>query len=84
MLDEERFRRLAHDARHAPAYVATMTIRVHHDGTMSMEAPFGDKALCLTMLEQARDQVMANGRDRGWLAVPASYTDAKARPEGYA
>jgi hypothetical protein len=83
MLDEERHNRLKRDAQAAPAYVATMTIRVHYDGTMSMDAPLGDKALCLTMLDQARDAVNANGKDRGWLLTPAGYGDAKARPEGY-
>lgn len=81
MLDEDRHRRLARDAAHAPAYVATMTIRVHYDGTMSMDAPLGDKALCLQMLDQARDCVTANAKDRGWLVMPDG--DAKARPEGY-
>ncbi len=83
MLDEDRHLRLKRDAEIAPAYVATMTIRVHYDGTMSMDAPLGDKALCLTMLEQARDAVQANAKDRGWLVTPASYGEAKARPEGY-
>ena len=83
MLDEDRHNRLKRDAEIAPAYVATMTIRVHYDGTMSMEAPLGDKQLCLTMLDQARDAVMANAKDKGWLVMPPGHTDAKARPEGY-
>lgn len=83
MLDEERFLRLKHDAERAPQYVATVHIRVHADGTMSMEGPFGDKALFLTILQQATDCVKANGRERGWLVLPPSMTDAQARPEGY-
>jgi hypothetical protein len=83
MLDEDRHLRMKRDAENAPAYVATMTIRVHYDGTLSMDAPLGDKALCLLMLDQARDAVQANGKDRGSLIVPAEYGEAKARPEGY-
>lgn len=83
MLDEDRLLRLRHDAQHAPAYVATVTIRVHEDGTMSMEGPFGDRQLFLTILEQAKDCVRANAKDRGWLVLPPTMTEACARPEGY-
>ena len=83
MLDVDRHERLRRDALNAPAYVATMTIRVHYDGTMSMDAPLGDKALCLQILDQARECVMANAKDRGWIIMPPGHTDAKARPEGY-
>lgn len=83
MLDEDRHKRLAHDAINAPAFVATITIRAHYDGTMSMDAPLGDKQLCLTLLDQAREAVLANAKDRGWLITPAEYGEAKARPEGY-
>jgi hypothetical protein len=83
MRDEDRYHRLKRDAETAPEYVATVTIRVHFDGTMSMDGPFGDKELFLTILDQARDCVKANAKDRGTLLVPASYGEAKARPEGY-
>lgn len=83
MIDEDRFARLKRDALNAPAYVARMEIVVHFDGTMSLNAPLGDKALCLTMLDQARDQVKANAKDKGWLITPPEYGEAKARPEGY-
>ena len=83
MLDEDRHLRLKRDAANAPAYVATVTIRVHFDGTMSMDGPFGDKDLFLQILDQARDCVKANAKDRGWLVMPPGHTDAKARPEGY-
>lgn len=84
MRDEDRYLRLQRDAQSAPAYVATVTIRVSADGTMSMDGPFGDKALFLTILDQARECVQANAKDRGWLVMPPSATDAVARPEGYA
>lgn len=83
MRDEDRYHRLKKDAENAPKFVATMTIRVHFDGTMSLDAPLGDKALCLQMLDQAREQVQAHAKDRGWLIIPPSASDAKARPEGY-
>lgn len=83
MLDEDRHNRLKRDAENAPAYMATMTILVHYDGTMSMDAPLGDKALCLSILDQARECILANAKDRGWLVMPPGHTDAKARPEGY-
>lgn len=83
MRDEDRYHRLQRDAANAPKYVATMTIRVHFDGTMSLDAPLGDKALCLQMLDQARDRILENAKDRGWLIMPPGHTDAKARPEGY-
>jgi hypothetical protein len=83
MRDEDRYHRLKRDAESTPQYVATVTIRVHFDGTMSMDGPFGDKELFLQILEQARDCVKANAKDRGTLLVPAEYNDAKARPEGY-
>lgn len=83
MLDEDRLLKMKRDAETAPQYVATVTIRVHYDGTMSMDGPFGDKELFLTILDQARDCVKANAKPRGTLLVPASYGDAKARPEGY-
>jgi hypothetical protein len=83
MLDEDRHNRLKRDAENAPAFVATMAIRVHYDGTMSMDAPLGDKQLCLAMLDQARDAVLANAKDKGWLVTPPGYGDAVARPEGY-
>jgi hypothetical protein len=84
MRDEDRYLRLRRDALAAPAHVATVTIRVSSDGTMSMDGPFGDKALFLTILDQARECVQANARDRGWLVMPPTATDAQARPEGYA
>lgn len=83
MLDEDRYLRLKKDAENTPQYVATVTIRVHFDGTMSMDGPFGDKELFLQILEQAKDCVKANAKDRGTLLVPPEYGDAKARPEGY-
>ncbi len=83
MLDEDRHLKLRQDAENAPQFVATVTIRVHFDGTMSMDGPFGDKELFLQILDQARDCVKANAKDRGWLVMPPGHTDAKARPEGY-
>lgn len=83
MRDDDQYARLKRDAVDAPAYIATMTIRVHFDGTMSMDAPLGDKALCLQILDQARECVQANAKDRGWLVMPPGHTDAAARPEGY-
>ena len=83
MRDEDRYHRLQRDAENAPKYVATMTIKVHYDGTMSLDAPLGDKQLCLTMLDQAREQVLAHAKDRGWLIIPPTASEAKARPEGY-
>ena len=71
------------DAESAPAFFCKVEIMVNHDGTMSMSGPFGDKDLFLQVLDQARDCVKANAKDRGTLLVPASYGDAKARPEGY-
>lgn len=84
MRDEDRYLRLKRDGESAPAYVATVTIRVHYDGTMSMDGPFGDRELFLTILDQARDCVKANAKDRGWLILAPGHGDAKARPEGYA
>jgi hypothetical protein len=84
MRDEDRYLRLKRDAAQEPAHVATVTIRVSSDGTMSMDGPFGDKALFLMILDQARDCVKANAKDRGWLVLPPSATDAQACPEGYA
>jgi hypothetical protein len=81
--DIDRYLKLQRDAVHAPAYTVTLTIRAHADGTMSMDAPLGDKALCLQMLDQARERVLENAKDRGWLIMPPGHTDAKARPEGY-
>lgn len=83
MLDEDRLHRMKRDAENAPAYFCKVTITVNHDGTMSMDGPFGDKGLFLQILDQARDCVKANAKDRGTLLVPASYGEAKARPEGY-
>lgn len=83
MRDEDRYLRLQQDAAEAPAYVATVAIRVHYDGTMSMDGPFGDKTLFLQILDQARECVEANAKERGWLVMPPGHTDAKARPEGY-
>ena len=83
MLDEDRLLRMKRDAEHAPAFFCTVKITVNHDGTMSMDGPFGDKDLFLQILDQARDCVKANGKARGTLIVPAEYGDAKARPEGY-
>lgn len=83
MLDEDRLLRLKRDAESAPQFVATVHIRCHADGTMSMEGPFGDKALFLTILQQAMDCVKANAKDRGWLIMPPTMTEAQARPEGY-
>lgn len=84
MRDEDRYLRLQRDAVDAPQYVATVNIKVHFDGTMSMDGPFGDKALFLQILEQAQECVRSNAKDRGWLLMPSGHTDAKARPEGYA
>lgn len=83
MLDEDRLHKMKRDAEHAPAYFCKVQITVNYDGTMSMDGPFGDKDLFLTILDQARDCVKANGKPRGTLLVPAAYGDAKARPEGY-
>jgi hypothetical protein len=83
MIDEDRFHRLKRDADNAPVYVAQVNIKVHYDGTMSMDGPFGDKDLFLQILDQARDCVKANAKDRGWVVMPPGHTDAKARPEGY-
>lgn len=83
MIDEDRYAKLKQDAEHAPQFVATVTIRVHFDGTMSMDGPFGDKELFLQILEQATDCVKANAKARGSLLIPPGHTDAKARPEGY-
>ena len=83
MLDEDRLLRLKRDAENAPAFVAKITIVAHHDGTMGLSAPLGDKALCLDMLQQAIDVVKANAKDRGTLITPPAYGTAKARPEGY-
>lgn len=83
MRDEDRYLRLQRDALDAPTHIATVTIRVASDGTMSMDGPFGDRQLFLTILDQARECVHANARDRGWLIVPPTMTDARARPEGY-
>lgn len=83
MLDEDRFHRMKRDAANAPAYFCKVEIMVNHDGTMSMNGPFGDKDLFLQILDQARDCVRQNAKDRGWLIQPAAYGEAKARPEGY-
>lgn len=83
MNDRERFEKMQRDAAQAPAYVATIVIRVHHDGSRSMEAPMGDKQLCLQMLDEAREQVLANAKDAGWLFAPPGHSDAKVKPEGY-
>ncbi len=83
MRDEDRHLRLRRDAESAPKFVCKVSITVHFDGTMSMDGPFGDKELFLTVLDQARDCVKANAKDRGTLLVPPGHTDAKARPEGY-
>jgi hypothetical protein len=83
MLDEDRHLRLKRDAENAPAFVASVNIKVHFDGTMSMDGPFGDKELFLQILDQARDCVKANAKDKGWVIMPPGHTDAKARPEGY-
>lgn len=81
--DEDRLLKMKRDAENAPAYVCTVKITVNYDGTMSMDGPFGDKELFLQVLEQARDCVNANAKPKGTLLVPASYGEAKARPEGY-
>jgi hypothetical protein len=83
MLDEDRFLRMKRDAESAPAYVCTIKISVNFDGTMSMDGPFGDKDLFLTILDQARDCVKANAKPKGTLIVPPDHGEAKARPEGY-
>lgn len=81
MLDEDRFHKMQRDAANAPAFFCKVEIMVNHDGTMSMNGPFGDKDMFLKILEQAVDCVKANAKDRGWLLMPDG--DAKARPEGY-
>lgn len=83
MRDEDRYLKLQRDALDAPKQIATVTIRVASDGTMSMDGPFGDRQLFLAILEQARDCVRANAKNRGWLVLPPEATDARARPEGY-
>lgn len=82
-LDEDRLRKMKRDAETAPAYYCSINITVNFDGTMSMDGPFGDKDLFLKILDQARDCVKANAKPKGTLLIPASYGDAKARPEGY-
>jgi hypothetical protein len=83
MPDEDRLLKMKRDAEHAPAFFCKIEIMVNHDGTMSMNGPFGDRDLFLQILDQARDCVKANAKPRGTLLVPAGYGDAKARPEGY-
>ena len=83
MLDEDRLLRMKRDGENAPAYVCKVQIVVNYDGTMSMDGPFGDKELFLTILDQARDCVKANAKPKGTLLVPPAYGEAKARPEGY-
>jgi hypothetical protein len=83
MYDADRLLRMKRDAEQAPAFFCTVTIKVHYDGTMSMDGPFGDKDLFLKVLDQARDCVNANAKVAGTLIVPPEYGDAKARPEGY-
>jgi hypothetical protein len=83
MLDQDRILKLKRDAENAPAYFCKVEIMVNYDGTMSMNGPMGDKELFLQILDQARDCVKANAKDRGTLLVPAEYGEAKARPEGY-
>jgi hypothetical protein len=80
MLDEDRLARMKRDAENAPAYFCKVEIMVNYDGTMSMNGPFGDKALFLQVLDQATQCVKSNAKDRGWLITDG---DAKARVEGY-
>jgi hypothetical protein len=80
MLDEDRLLRMKRDAENAPAYFCKVEIMVNYDGTMSMNGPFGDKALFLQVLDQATQCVKSNAKNRGWLITDG---DAKARPEGY-
>lgn len=56
----DAFDRLARDLPTLGVSV-TLTIRLHHNGAMSIEAPLGDKGLCLSMLDHARDAVLRQG-----------------------
>ncbi len=81
--DEDELAKLKADAINAPAYVCQVVIQVNFDGSMGVMGPYGDKELFLKILDQARDVVKANAKDKGTLLIPAAYGDATARPEGY-
>ena len=83
MIDEDRLLKMKREAENAPQHFCKIEIIANYDGTMSMNGPFGDKELFLTLLDQARDCVKSNAKPKGTLLVPAEYCEAKARPEGY-
>ena len=54
---------------HPDDTVATISIRLHANGAMSISGNIGDKSLALKMLDHARDAVLAQVRDRSELVI---------------
>jgi len=60
--------------------VATITIRLHAHGAMSVSGNIGDKTLALSMLDHAKDAVRGTRSIGDSVKVPNYDVDAKQSP----
>lgn len=77
-LNVDAYEKLQRELVATPAAALRMTITLHPDGAMSIEAPIADKAFCLRLLDEARDAIKRQA-EPGRVLVPERDVDSRAQ-----
>lgn len=68
MTDTDAYKRMARDLPDELGVTVELRITLHKNGALSVSAPLGDKALCYSMLDHARDAITRSTDNR--IVIP--------------
>jgi hypothetical protein len=78
--DRDAYDRMQRQASDPLGVTLTLTIRLHNNGAMSIEAPIGDPKFCLHLLDEAAHAIKRQAAERAKIIVPGEDVDSRAQP----
>lgn len=75
----DQYARLAHDFSDGLAVDLTLTIRLHRNGSLSVEGPVADTVFCRRLLDEAWDAIKRQGA-KPLIVTPGNDVDVRAKP----